>query len=210
MIEIFSFNPMQVNCIILYDETSEAVIIDATFFSEDEKNTFNQFIREKKLKPVKLLNTHGHFDHLTGTTALLQEYNIPFYIHKQDMFLVQNAPAQGRLFGMQTSTIPEPAGFLEDKQLLSFGNTELEISHIPGHSPGSIVFIQKNEKFVISGDVLFAGTIGRTDLPGGDFNTLINGIKSKLMTLDDDFKVYPGHGPATTIGKERYSNPFLN
>jgi glyoxylase-like metal-dependent hydrolase (beta-lactamase superfamily II) len=167
------------------------------------------YISKAHLKPMAVLNTHGHVDHLPGVSSICETYSIPFYMHSADEFLLGSAKEHGRIFGFQIDTVPEFDKALTDQQIFTFGESELHIFHVPGHSPGSVVMVSHNGKWVITGDVLFSGSIGRTDLPGGDYETLVKGIQDKLMTLPDEYRVYPGHGPYTTIGHERKNNPFL-
>ena len=163
------------------------------------------------LTPVKLINTHCHIDHVLGNKFVSDVWNIELYIHKVDLPLLENAGNIGKMYGFEHyEGSPYPKHFLEGKSKIVFGNSELEIIFTPGHAPGHICLYSENDKFIIAGDVLFNGSIGRTDLPGGDYNTLINSIKTKLLPLDEETIVYCGHGPSTTIGKENETNPFLN
>lgn len=208
-VEKYIVNPLQENTYLLYDETRECIIIDAGFHYKDEKEEIISVISENRLKPVKLLNTHCHFDHIMGVEFMRSTYNIPFIIHVNDLFWVEKAVYQGELFGFNMKPVSPPDQFISDGETFRFGNSELSIIHVPGHSPGHIVFYAGQEKFIIAGDVLFYGSIGRTDLPGGDYSTLINAIRNKLFTLPDDTEVYCGHGPETNIGFEKMNNPFL-
>ncbi len=208
-VEKYIVNPLQENTWLLYDETRECIIIDAGFHYKDEKEEILSVIAENSLKPVKLVNTHCHFDHMLGIEFMRNHYNLPFFVHKDDLFLVERAVAQGEMFGFSMKPVLPPDGFISGGETLKFGNSELSIIHVPGHSPGHVVFYAKHEKFLVAGDVLFYGSIGRTDLPGGDYNTLINAIRSELFILPDDTVVYCGHGPETTISFEKTNNPFL-
>lgn len=209
-VHYFIFNAFQENTYILYDETKECVIIDPGCYSNEEEQTLVNFITKNDLTPVKLLNTHCHIDHVLGNSFVASKYNIGLEIHENDLPTLHATPEYGHTFGFNIDKSPEPTTFLRDGDTVKFGNSELEVLFVPGHSAGHLVFVGRDEKFVINGDVLFQGSIGRTDLPGGDYNTLIQSIKAKLLTLDDDFTVYSGHGSSTTIGYERASNPFLN
>ena len=208
-IEKFVFNPFQVNCYIVYDDTGDCLIIDASCNDKTEKEKLVLFISERDLNPVIILNTHGHVDHLSGNTFLAEKYSIPLAIHRDDLFLVRNAVQQGLIFGFDIDEPPDPSVFLQEGEDVYFGNSELNVFHAPGHSPGSVVFYSLEGKFLITGDVLFAGSIGRTDLPGGNYNVLMKSIKEKIILLPDDTLIYPGHGPASTIGNEKLNNPFL-
>ena len=211
MIEIkkFAFNPVEENTYVLYDETKECVIVDAGCYFGEEEETLSQFISDKGLKPVKLINTHCHFDHLLGINYCREKYQIPFYSHQADDIFIENIVSQGRAFGFKIQAIESPDHHIEDGDTINFGNSSLYAIHVPGHSAGSIVFYSSSHKFLMSGDVLFYGSIGRTDLPGGSYDTLITNITEKLLTLPHDTIVYPGHGPKTTIGFEKQNNPFL-
>ena len=208
-IEKFVFNPFQVNCYIVYDDTGDCLIIDASCNDKTEKEKLVLFISERDLNPVMILNTHGHVDHLSGNTFLAEKYSIPLAIHRDDLFLVRNAVQQGLIFGFDIDEPPDPSVFLQEGEDVYFGNSGLNVFHAPGHSPGSVVFYSLDGKFLITGDVLFAGSIGRTDLPGGNYNVLMKSIKEKIILLPDDTLIYPGHGPASTIGNEKLNNPFL-
>jgi glyoxylase-like metal-dependent hydrolase (beta-lactamase superfamily II) len=209
-IKAFAFNPFQVNAYLLYDESRECLIIDASCYQEDEYQALFKFIALNSLKPVAVLNTHGHVDHLTGTRRICKMYSIDFFMNQDDQFLLENAVVSGQIFGMQVETPPQPAAWIKDEEIFKFGNSEIIAFHTPGHSPGSLVIYQKEAGILITGDVLFAGSIGRTDLPGGDYNQLIRSIQTKILVLPAETKVFPGHGPETTVGDEMVHNPFLN
>ena len=209
-IEVIPQNPWQVNTIILWDDTNECVIIDPGCFNDEEKQQITGFITNKGLKPVKLLHTHLHLDHVFGTGAIAEAYNLKPEAHPDDEFLINQTKDYAAQFGVTIDkNPPDLGGYLNDGDKVTFGNTVLKVIHIPGHSPGGIAFYNENNKKLIAGDVLFKDSIGRTDLPGGDHDALLSNIKSKLFTLPDDTVVYPGHGPTTTIGYEKESNPFL-
>ncbi len=208
-VEKFMVNPLGENSYILSDESGECIFIDPGFYYEEEYNEVRTYIAENKLKPVKITNTHCHFDHIMGVEFVRKEYNVPFYGHAEDAFLIERSVSQAQMFGMEMGTVGPLDHLLNEGEKVQFGNSELEIIHVPGHSPGHVVLYSPKDKFIIAGDVLFYGSIGRTDLPGGDYNTLISGIKNKLFLLPDETKVYSGHGPETTLGFEKSSNPFL-
>ncbi len=211
MIQIhsFTFNPIQENMYLLFDESKDCVIIDPGCYDDAERTILSEFIAQNGLKPVKLLNTHCHLDHIFGNGYVAKKYNLKLEFNKNDMRVFDAFQLTCDLYGMSCDPSPQPSVFLEEGDVIEFGNSKLEILFTPGHSPGSITFYNREEKFMIAGDVLFNGSIGRTDLPGGDHETLINNIKTKLFPLGDDFKVYSGHGPVTTIGFEKKHNPFL-
>lgn len=210
-IKTLVFNPFQENTYILYDETNEAVIIDPGCHAKYEEEKLDFFIKNKNLRPVKLLNTHGHIDHIAGNYFVKHKYNIPLEAHESDEFLMIDAKKIGASYGFIIhEETPIIDNYLTEKDQIKFGNTVLDILHVPGHSPGSIVFYNTDAKILIAGDVLFHNSIGRTDLPGGSYDLLISGIKEKIFPLDKDITVYPGHGIPTTIDNEIKNNPFLS
>ena len=198
-IKRFEFNMFPVNCYILSDETKEAVIIDAGCFYEEEKQALKKYIDDNGLNVKHLLNTHLHLDHIFGNPFLLKEYGLKAEANQADEFWLNQADAQARMFGK----------YVCDGDVITFGNTKLEAIHVPGHSPGSIVYYCKEENCLFSGDVLFQGSIGRADLTGGNFDELREHICSRLFVLPGDTTVYPGHGDPTTIGIEKKNNPFF-
>ena len=208
-IKKFTFNPVEVNAILLWDETLECVIIDPACFYPHEEQQLKSFIETHHLKPVMLLNTHGHFDHLMGNGFVEKTWGLSGEIHKEDNFLVEQAANQALMFGIKMPKPSLPGLFFEDGNILTFGNTSLKVIYIPGHSPGGVAFYSETDKLLIAGDILFRGSVGRTDLPRGNHEQLIKGIIEKLMVLDPGVKVYCGHGPETTIGEEKRNNPFL-
>lgn len=195
---------------MIADETGECIIIDAGCYFDEEKSALVEFIKKNNYRLTRIVNTHCHVDHILGNAFLIKTFNIPFEASRGDEFLLENAVEHGRLFGFEVEQPPSVTDYLDEPAEVKFGNTVLKVLNVPGHSPGHIALYCEKEKFVITGDALFNGSVGRTDLPGGDYNTLIASIKNKLLTLNDDVTVYPGHGPSTTIGRERKTNPFLN
>ena len=210
-IKSFVFNPIQVNTYILYDETKECIIIDAGVLYKNEEEQLKKFISENELIPIKLLNTHYHFDHILGNKFVFENYNVSIEAHSSLKEILKKIDIIkiASMFGLIIDNPPQITKYLDDGNIIKFGNSELSVFHVPGHAPESIVFYNEEQKFAIVGDVLFDGSIGRTDLPGGNYNTLINSIKEKLLVLNDDVKIYPGHGNTTTIGRERKYNPFF-
>jgi glyoxylase-like metal-dependent hydrolase (beta-lactamase superfamily II) len=211
MIQIKSFvcNPYQENTYLLFDETGECIIVDPGMYSGEEENLVVDFIREKQLKPVLLLNTHCHIDHVLGNKFISDQYGLKPQFHKGELPVLAAVPAYAPQMGMRYEVSPLPDTFLNEAGTIHFGNSSLELIFAPGHSPAHLCFYSEAGKFLIGGDVLFYGSIGRTDLPGGDFNTLISNIKDKILILPDDVKVYPGHGNSTTIGFEKANNYYL-
>lgn len=208
-IHSFTFSPIQENTYVLYDESGECVIIDPGCYDEQERAQLVAFIESQKLRPVRLLNTHCHLDHIFGNGFVSSKYSLKPEFNKKDQMVFDAFAATCGLYGLNCDPSPPAGNYLDEGDLVKFGSSTLEIVFTPGHSPGSITFYNKAEKFMIAGDVLFYGSIGRTDLPGGNFETLIDSIKTKLFPLGDDFKVYSGHGPMTNIGFEKKNNPFL-
>jgi glyoxylase-like metal-dependent hydrolase (beta-lactamase superfamily II) len=207
----FAFNPFQVNTYVLYDETKECIIIDAGNHFQKENERLSTFIESQKLKPLKLLSTHYHFDHILGNFYVKKTWPVTIAAHKAVDFSERfyNMKEQGRFFGMLVTSPPPIDEFLDEGDTVRFGNSELSVLHIPGHSVCSILFYCPEQKFIIGGDVLFQESIGRTDLEGGNYELLIKGIKEKLLVLPGDTEVRTGHGPKTTIEHERKFNPFL-
>ena len=208
-IKPFVFNPFRVNTYILYDETGECVIIDAACYEEHETGELMNFISRNNLTPKALLNTHGHVDHVCGNIFIQKVFKVPLLMHEKDIFFIDTAIGYGRMFGFDIIQPPQPTRIVADGETFSFGNSSLKIIHAPGHSPGSVMFYSDKESLLITGDVLFEGSIGRTDLEGGSYTAIMNSINSKILVLPPETIVYPGHGGFTTIGKEKKMNPFL-
>ena len=203
------FSPIDVNTYILADSEKKCAVIDCGCYNEDEFRQLTDFIEEKELIPVLLLNTHCHLDHIFGNGRFLEKYGLRTLCHPDDEMNRKNAVKQAMFFGLRMEDPPEPEGSLEDGQVISFGSVTLKALHVPGHSPGSLAFYCEKEKVVFTGDALFAGSIGRADLPGGDHDTLIKSIREKLFTLPEETVVYPGHYGSTTIGNEIKTNPYF-
>jgi glyoxylase-like metal-dependent hydrolase (beta-lactamase superfamily II) len=211
-IKTFEFNPLAVNTYVLSDETGECVVIDAACFYADEKAMLLSYILDHDFVVKHLLNTHLHFDHLFGVNILASQFGLTMECHPADLFLLDDIPAQLQMFGLpnvNTDYRPDIGKYLHEEDQITFGNQTLEVIHVPGHSPGSVSFYHKAEGVLFSGDALFRSGIGRTDLAGGNYDELVTGIQTKLFTLPDETSVYPGHGPATTIGYEKAHNPFV-
>lgn len=205
----FTFNPYQENTYVLYDETKECVIIDPGMYDGSEQNQLTAFIRENGLKPTLLLNTHCHIDHVLGNKFVFDNWGLKPQFHQGELYILQAVPGYAPQMGMHYELSPEPEHFLPETGTVSFGDSQLELIFAPGHSPAHLCFYAKEDNFLIGGDVLFYQSIGRTDLPGGNHQQLINSIRQNLFVLPNDCKVFPGHGPSTTIGFEKVSNPFL-
>jgi len=208
-IKKFIFSPFEVNTYILYDKSKECIIIDPACNNKQEQDFLLNFINENRLKPVKLINTHCHLDHVFGNKFIADTFNLETEASKDEEFNISNAHNAANLYGIKMDAPYPIKKYLKEGNKISFGFSELSILHVPGHTTGSLVFLSSEDKFVIAGDVLFKGSIGRTDLPGGNYDTLISQIKAKLFTLPEDIVVYPGHGPETNIGIEKQTNPFF-
>lgn len=204
----FTFNAFQENTYVLYNEQKHCWIIDPGMYETDEVAYLTSFINDNKLIPQAIINTHCHIDHIFGVNAIKDIYNIPFGVHKSDLPVLQGAAGSAMLFGFKFGSVPVPDFFIAENEALP-GLKTIKVLFTPGHSPGSVSFFAPEEGFLISGDVLFNGSIGRTDLPGGDFKTLVNSIKTQIFVLPDDTQVFSGHGPATSVGDEKRYNPFL-
>ncbi len=205
-----TFNAFQENTYVVYDETGECVIFDPGNSNPREDQRLLDTITNKGLKPVKLINTHCHIDHVFGNKFVAEQFDLPLGIHEGELPLLEAVPQISQVYGLpQPEPSPKPGYFIEAGDTVTFGNTSLLALFTPGHSPASLCFYCEKDAFVIAGDVLFYGSIGRTDLPGGDYDTLINSVRTELFTLPDNVKVWPGHGPATTVGFEKQNNPFF-
>ena len=209
-IKTFTFNPFQENTYLVYDETNESVIIDAGCLQNAEKQSIKKFLDDNKLTLKRVINTHLHLDHQFGNKFIYNTYGIKPEASIEDEFLLDNVIAQARSFGFPIEEDAQDlGGYITENQEIKFGNSTLVSIHVPGHSPGSLAFYSEKDGALFSGDVLFQGSIGRTDLPQGDYATLILSITKKLLPLPDSTIVYCGHGPSTTIGFEKKNNPYL-
>ena len=208
-IKVLTFNPVQENTYVLYNEQNECIIIDPGCYFDEEKEEIKSFIVKNHLAPKILLNTHCHLDHVFGNKYIAEEYKLTLQIHKNEEQLLQMAPSSGLMFNLPFDNYKGDLVFLKEEDVVSLSNDKLKVIDAPGHSPGSICFYCEKQKFIIGGDVLFQNSIGRTDLPGGSHEDLVRNIKEKLFKLPGDVKAYPGHGPQTTIGEEIKFNPFL-
>lgn len=209
-IKKFTFNPFQENSYIISNEAKEALIIDPGCHNAYEQEQFLDYIKNNDLKPVRLLNTHCHIDHIPGNPLVVRTFGLPLEIHPLELDNLNRAASYGSMFGFNIEAQPEPTVTLQDGAEFSFGDTSFSVIHAPGHSAGSVCFYFPKEAVIISGDVLFKGSVGRYDLPGSNGEDLYNSITTKMMKLPDNIAVYSGHGPKTSIGEERKSNPFLN
>ena len=208
-IKSFTFNPFQENTYIAYDETKDCIIVDPGCYDENENSILKSFIEKENLKPVALVNTHCHLDHVFGNKFVADTYNLSPLMHKLDLPMLEYAPLAATKYGVHLGELPEVTNFIEEGDIIKFGNSEFEIIFTPGHAPGHVCLVNNKENITLSADVLFHLSIGRTDLPMGDHETLLNSIREKLFVLDDEMIVYPGHGLKTSIGFEKANNPFL-
>lgn len=208
-IAALEFNPIQENTYVVWDDTLECIVIDAGNSSERENTALAHFIAEHGLKPVLAVNTHGHFDHTLGVEFLKKTYKIPFAMSGKDQFLLDNAATSGSVFGVRIGAMPTVDIDLDTTPEVRFGHTTLRVISVPGHTPGHVALYDPQSKVVFTGDTLFRESIGRTDLPGGDYSWIMRSILDNLLPLGEQVKVYPGHGPETTIGHEMLYNPFI-
>lgn len=210
IIHFFTFSPIQENTYVLHNEEGEAIIVDPGCYFPAEQETLHKYLEHNGLKPIMLLNTHCHLDHVFGNKWVSETYNLDLNIHPLEEKVLLRAPEIGQLYGLPFENYIGQLHFFKADEMISFGKHEFEIIHVPGHSPGSVCFYCKEDHFLISGDVLFRESIGRTDIPGGDHDLLIQSIRQKLFSLPDETIVYNGHGPHTTIGHEKKHNPFFS
>jgi glyoxylase-like metal-dependent hydrolase (beta-lactamase superfamily II) len=208
-VQSFTANPYQENCYVLFDESNECIIIDPGAYTSQEQNELSRFIESQQLKPVRLLNTHCHIDHVLGNAFVHSLYGLLPEFHSLELELLHAIPSYAPQMGIRYELSPLPETFLSESGKIAFGQSELELIFAPGHSPGHLCFYSPADNFLIGGDVLFYQSIGRTDLPGGNHQQLLDTIKHKLFNLPIDCVVYPGHGPSTKIGFEKAQNPFL-
>ena len=209
-IKSFEFSPIQENTYILYNEFNDCLIIDPGCYYDDEKDELLNYIDKMDLKPRMLLNTHCHLDHVFGNKFVAEKFGLRLQLHKNEKLVLDFAPKSGLMYNLPFDNYTGEFIYLKEGDTVMLGEDELTVIEAPGHSPGHICFYCAKQHFIISGDVLFNRSIGRTDLPGGDHETLLKNIREKLFVLPDETKVYSGHGPMTTIGEEKKYNPFLN
>tara|TARA_B110000444_G_scaffold43260_1_gene39134 strand:- start:684 stop:1322 length:639 start_codon:yes stop_codon:yes gene_type:complete len=210
-IKSFTFNPFQENTFVIYDDTNECIIIDPGCYTDIERAELRRFITSEGLKPVKLINTHCHIDHVLGNKFVSELWGLELHMHNKELPLLENAGNVGKMYGFEDyQGSPYPKYFLAQDDILTFGESSFKILFTPGHSPGHICLYSKIKGVLISGDVLFKGSIGRTDLPGGDHHTLINSIITQLFPLPSETQVFCGHGPETNLGYEKEHNAFLS
>ena len=210
-VQKFTFNPLQENTFVVYDEDNKGVIIDPGNYFREENTLLKSFLEEEKIELKAILNTHAHLDHIAGVAFVKNDFNVPFYLHEKDLPTLAMADRSAEMYGLdEFISAPQPDVLLKEKQILHFGKLSFEVLFAPGHAPGHVVFYNKENHLLFNGDVLFQGSFGRTDLPGGDMATLKKSITETLFTLPEETIVCCGHGPETNIGLEKKNNPIFN
>lgn len=204
-----TFNPFEENTYIISNDANECIIIDPGCSNREEQSDLSELIRQNHWKPARLFNTHCHIDHILGNAFIVSTYGTGLEIHRGELPVLKAGTAVASMYGIPYEVSPDPVGFIEPESEIKFGEGLLKVLFTPGHSPASICFYNEADGWIIGGDVLFYESIGRTDLPGGDHNTLLHSIRTRLFTLPGETIVYPGHGPQTTVGYEKMFNPFL-
>lgn len=202
----FTFNPFQENTYLLISDNKQCIVVDPGCYTQSEKEVLLGYIEKEGLIPVKLINTHCHIDHILGNKLISDKFNLPLTAHALEVPVLLNSPKWGMQYGILCEPSPEITQMIKSGDEIVFGNQKLRVLFVPGHSPGHIALVNDEERYVIGGDVLFKGSFGRVDLPGGDLKTLVNSIMLTLFNLPDDYLVYAGHMEATTIGAEKKSN----
>jgi len=210
MIQSFTFSPFQENTYVVIDEaTNEAVIIDPGMYEQAEKEELSRFIDERRLKLKAILLTHAHLDHVFGVAYLKRKYGVNIFLHPKDEVIFNDVPTRTTLYGLRGYEHGQIDEWLTEGDRIRFGNTALDVVFTPGHAPGHVAFVNHVDRYIVGGDVLFRGSVGRTDFPYCNHDDLLNSIQTQFMTLPDDYVVYPGHNEPTTIGQERKTNPFI-
>lgn len=209
-IETFTFNPYQENTYLIIDGSkNECIIVDPGMHTPQEQAYFKEYIQKKELKPTLLLNTHCHIDHVLGNNFVYENWELVPNFHENEVPVLVSVENYAPQMGFRYETSPIPETFIQDNEIINFGGYVIEAILAPGHSPGHLCFYIPDLKYIIGGDVLFRNSIGRSDLPGGDHQTLLKSITTRIYTLPDETEVFPGHGSTTTIGFEKETNPFV-
>ncbi len=203
-----TFNPFQENTYVIHDGR-EAIVVDPGCWDQTEQRELEDALERDGLNPVRVVLTHAHIDHILGCAWMHKRYGLSPELHREDLRILQGGERTASMYGLRYDPAPEPERFLNEGDTIQLGDAELKVLFVPGHAPGHIALYHAAGKFVVSGDVLFHNSVGRVDLPGGDMDTLLKSIREQLFTLGDDVTVHSGHGPDTTIGREKKSNPFL-
>ena len=209
-IHSFCFNAFQENTYVIYNEQKMAIIIDPGCYLRNEQESLVNFITGNELLPILLLNTHCHLDHVFGNNFISETYGLTAHFHKNEQPVIDRLPEGGARWGVPCEPYKGPVQYIDQGEIIKFGNDEFKVLFTPGHSPGSVCFYHQNQDFIIGGDLIFKDGVGRTDLPGSNPLDLINSIKTQILPLTDTLKIYSGHGPETTLGRERKSNPYIN
>jgi len=212
MIQTFTFNPLGENTHVIWcDQTLKAAIIDAGMYDRNECEVIKNFLNENKLELTLLLGTHAHIDHIFGNWWIRQEYpDVPYYLHPDDIPMIERSETMAAIWNLNYTPSMLPDNFLNHGDQISLGKMQLDVRFVPGHAPGHVIFINTSENWAIVGDTVFQGSIGRTDLPGGNHELLLNKIQSEIFTLPENMVLLPGHGPKTTVAHEKSHNPFFN
>ena len=208
-IKKFTFNPFQENTYVLSDESKECIIFDPGCFNVTEQEELSDYIKQENLRPVRLICTHAHIDHVLGNHFVAGAFNLGVEIFRSEYDMLALAERSAEVYGIPYTPSPEPSSYIADGELIQFGNSSLKAIHVPGHAPDHLIFVNEEENILIGGDVLFKGSIGRTDLPGGNHHQLIDNIENIVFKLKEELVVYSGHGPETTVGEEKRTNPFF-
>lgn len=209
-LKAFVFNPFQENTFVLYDDSNECIVVDAGCYTREEEQVLARFIEENGLTLKLAVCTHGHVDHILGNAFIKSHFGVDIAANPLDASLIESAVSHASLYGFTLDRVPSIDRSLNHGDEVRFGNTVLKVIHTPGHTQGGICFLSQADGFILVGDTLFRGSIGRTDLPGGSYDQLIDSIENQLMTLEPNLKAYPGHGEPTTIGWEKHNNPFFS
>ena len=210
-IKCFVFNHIEVNTYLVYDETLSCVVIDPGMETAEENEVFTSFVTRNNLKIKAILLTHTHIDHISGLRCLYDLYKAPVYLHEDSKKILHQAEIYASVMGFETGNLEDiPVTTIDHGGTITFGQSQIEALFVPGHAAGSLCFCLHSDKAVFSGDALFNRSIGRTDLPSGNFQQLLDNLRTKVLSLPDDYTVFPGHGPETTIGYEKEHNPFFN
>lgn len=209
VIETFEFSPFNENTYVIADASGEAVIIDPGCYEQVEKAALSRYVTDKKLRIKYLLLTHAHLDHVFGCAYVKRTYDVKLHLHELDRIVFNDVPSRCQLFGLRGFEETTVDAYLNESDKIEFGSTTLDVVFVPGHAPGHVAFVNHAERYIVGGDVLFRGSVGRTDFPYCNHADLVDSIRTQFYTLPDDYTVYPGHGEPTTIGDEKRTNPFV-
>lgn len=208
-IQCFCFNPFQENTYLIYNEQKEAIIVDPGCYLKNEQATLLNFIKDNALQPILLLNTHCHLDHVFGNNFISEQFKLTAHLHPNEQPVLDRLPAAGERWGIPAPAYTGPIQYIQDDEIIVFGKDQFKVILTPGHSPGSVCFYHEKQSFMIGGDLIFKDGVGRTDLPGSNPTDLIKSITEKILPLPNETLLYSGHGPETTLGREKTANPYL-